>query len=305
MFNYEYWGNNIFPMKVNMALEEYLLSRSAKENVATVRFFNVPKDSIVLGYAQATDVVKKADSSFDLVRRVTGGSHVQFGPNCIAYSFTVPRDGSFRTYEDMRRFFAAKVADALVNLGVDSLEVDNKASTINVDNKVVASHAILWGVESALLHGLMIVDPYNVDKIFSRVALQQRKIGGKFYTEYSALKNIPPLSALLDGKAQKIDQKFKTEFVKNFVADEILKEVTDGRHSKRQVDDKVLDETSKIISQKRSAGPWVGRRKPPFTEDEIEEVPGEDLDGPLKKNLGYCLFMQVKNKDFKKMAERV
>ncbi len=304
MFDYEYYGNNVLSMKDNMVLEELLLKESAVRKVATVRFWNVPKDAVVLGYAQATDAVKKTDSSFDLARRITGGSHVQFGPNCFAYSFTVPRDGSFRNFEDMRKYFAEKVGNAFSNLGVESLKVDNGASTINVDNKVVASHAIIWGVQSALLHGLIIVDDYDVDKIFQRVFLQQRKIGGKIYSEYSALKNIPAMSRLLEEHVKSLPKEYKSKVVKKKLAGEMLKEVTNGRHANRAVDEPILAKANNLVSKTHVGERWLSLRKPPFTEKEIEEIPGSmPLDAPLKKDLGYCLYIEVKNKDFKKMAD--
>lgn len=305
MFNYEYYGNNILPMRTNMALEEFFTQHSAKTDAATVRFWNVPKDAVVLGYAQATDAIKKVDNSFDLVRRITGGSHVQFDPNCLAYTFTVPRDGSFSHYEDMRKYFAEKVTNAFVNLGIEAV-ADNKASTINVDNKVIASHAIFWGVNSALLHGLIIVNSYNVDKIFERVVLGQRKIGSKVYTEYSALKSIPTVSTLLESRSQNIKREFKTEFVKKTLAEEILKQVTEGKNVNKPVDEKVLHVAEEILIKNRGKEPWIKSRKPPFTKEEVEEIPGSmPLDRPLMKRLGYCLFIEVKDKDFKKMSEPV
>ncbi|MEM3212321.1 MAG: hypothetical protein QXR85_03365, partial [Candidatus Micrarchaeaceae archaeon] len=166
MFDYEYWGSGTFSINDNMALEEYMLERSLSSKVATIRFWNVEKDSVVIGYAEDKSNVKRIDSTFDLARRITGGSHVQFDRNCLAYTFTVPRDGSFSHFNDMRKYFAEKVQDALLNLGIDDVEADNRASTINVGGKVIASHAIFWGVESALMHGLMLIDHYDVDKIY-------------------------------------------------------------------------------------------------------------------------------------------
>lgn len=196
MFGYEYWGNGSFNAKVNMALEEYLLRR-ATQGKAQARFWTFSKDSVVLGYAQATDAVLKQDNSFDTVRRITGGSHVQTGKNIFAYTFAVPRDGSFRTFEDMRAYYADIVASGLMDLGIENVVVDNQASSVNVDDKVFAAHAIIWGVESALIHGLIVMNPYNMEKLAQRVVLKERKIGNKTYTEYNALKNIPTFSQFL------------------------------------------------------------------------------------------------------------
>ncbi|MBI2084825.1 MAG: lipoate--protein ligase family protein [Candidatus Aenigmarchaeota archaeon] len=303
MFNYEYWGRGVFPSQINMALEEFLIRRIAEEtkdkHLATVRFYSFAKDSIVLGYAQATDVLKKLDPSVDLTRRVTGGSHVQTGPNIIAYSFVVPRDGSFRDYEDMRAYFATQVANALSNIGVDAVDVDNKASTINVNGRVIASHAIWWGVKSALLHGLVHLTPYDVDKIASRVLLQRRKIGNSVYSEYDALRNLPTVSTELDGNAPPQTSPYA---LRGLVAEAILKEVTGGNYESRVINDAVIDRSMELLKQRYGVPRWINRHQPTFTRREVEEIPGEDLSGPLKRNLGYCLFLQVPDKDFKKMA---
>src|SRR3970282_91088 len=100
MFDYEYWGLGSFTAKMNMALEEFLLKRAANGR-AQFRFWDFSKDSVVLGYAQATDALKRKDNTFDIVRRITGGSHIQTGKNILCYTFAVPRDGSFNHFEDM------------------------------------------------------------------------------------------------------------------------------------------------------------------------------------------------------------
>ena len=129
MFDYEYCGNKVYKSHLNMAFEEYLLERAAKTSKASVRFYSFPKDSIVLGYAQDTDVIKKLDSNVELTRRATGGSHVQVGSNVLAYSFVVPRDGSFKNYSDMRTYYAESVANALIDLGLDNLKVRTTVMT--------------------------------------------------------------------------------------------------------------------------------------------------------------------------------
>ncbi len=303
MFDYEYWGTQDLPIASNMALEEYLLERSARQKAATIRFWNVSKDAVVLGYGESESAVKISDGSFDLARRITGGSHIQFDSNCLAYSFTVPRDGSFRYFEDMRKYYAEKIADAFQELGIEVSSVDNRASTINVEGKVVASHAIFWGVKSALLHGLMVISDYDVDRILERVALNGRKIGKHVYTEYSALKNIPPLSKLLDARMGGVDSRMKSAFAKRMIINEVLKQVTSGRYAGKEPADNVIDEARRMISKAHTGSPWVDRREPAFRKEQVDAIPGEELDGTLKTGLGYCLYSQVKDKDFARMAE--
>jgi lipoate-protein ligase A len=298
MFDYEYWGNRKFSGKINMALEELMLNKAAETKKAIIRFFSFPKDTIVLGYAQATDVLKTRE--IEVVRRATGGSHVQVGNNIIAYSFAVPRDGSFTNFEDMRKYYAEHIVNAFLSLGIDNVEADNEASTINIDGKVVASHAIIWGVNSALMHGLIIIDPYDADKLAKRVYLGTRVIGGKVYSEYNAIKNIPAISKILPELAENSNNRI--ESINKILAEVILNQVTNGKYENKVIDDKVIAESYYLLERRYGNIRWTNKHKPVFTEDEIEAIPGEELNGRLKKGLGYCLYLQVKDKDFKRMA---
>ncbi len=302
MFDYEYWQNGVHPASVNMALEEFFLKRA--EKTACVRVWSVPKDTGILGYSQDTDAIRNIDDGFSFVRRASGGSHIQMGPNILAYTATVPRDGTFKHYEDMGAYYAEKVGKALENLGVKDITVDNKASTVNAGGKVVANHAIVWGVNSGLLHGSVIIEPYDVDKLSQRLALGSRRIGNNVYSEYVALKNIPAVSKLLDSMTKGLNNQHRAEALKEIVGKEIIKTFTeDGDFKRKKIDNRVLSEAKNLINKKYGNQEWNNLKKPPFTKEEIEEIPGEKLDGPLKKDLGYCLYMHVKDKDFRKMAE--
>ena len=301
MFDYEYWGTNTLPISQNMAMEEYLLSRSAASKVATVRFWNAPKDSVVIGYGESKANIKHIDQSFDLARRITGGSHVEFDKACIAYSFTVPRDGSFKYFNDMRKYFADILVNSLEKLGVEDVYADNRASTVNVDQKVIASHAIFWGVDSALLHGLLLVDHYEVDKIFERMLLSERRIGRHTYSEYDALKSAPAASEIIK-KAQGLSGAERTDAVKRMIADVVLLEATSGAHKNIGVTEDVLKKASRLVSSTHSDSRWLDMRTPQYKKEEVDAIPGESLDGKLKENLGYCMYIEVDDRSFSRMT---
>ncbi|MBI2545498.1 MAG: lipoate--protein ligase family protein [Candidatus Aenigmarchaeota archaeon] len=303
LFAYEYWGNGAFSQHENMGIEQYLIERIGNQkpggNKAALRFYTFNKDSIVLGYAQATDVIRKLDSDFGLARRVTGGSHVQTGPNIIAYSFVVPRDGTFRHFEDMRKYYASHVAGALEDIGLSSIEVDNKASIINVGGRPIAGHAIYWGIKSAMLHGLIALTPYDVNKINSMVYLRSRMIGNETFTEYDALRNSPAVSTELNGSNPENGR------LRQLVGDAILRRVTEGDYTKMKVGDDVLRESLVLLRKRLGREKWVSEREPPLTTREVEEIPGEELAGNLRTGLGYCLYFAVEDKDFKKIAQPI
>ncbi len=283
MFNYTYWGNSSFPGNINMALEEYFVKLAAKEKTPSIRFFTFDKDTIVLSYGQATDALKNLDSNVELTRRLTGGSHVHNGPNILAYMFAIPRDGSFKNLTDMRAYYADIVGHAFQNLGINNVEVDNEACGVKIDEKVVASHAIFWGVESALLHGLVVLKPFDVEKIADSIWLKSRKIGKKFYTEESALRNIPVIMNQLKNFAPNANPEQKLHAVNELVAQEILKEATRNKYTKKTIDDKIISNLKPLLQEKYDKESWVIGRNPVFTKEEVEEIPGEELNGKLKE----------------------
>ncbi len=293
---------NTLTIKQNMSLEEYLLKRSAEKNVATIRFWNVDKDSAVIGYGESPENIKRIDGSFDIARRITGGSHVQFDKSCLAYTFTAPRDGSFKHFDDMRKYFAAYISDSLTDLGINDVYADNRASTVNIDKKVVASHAMFWGVDSALMHGLILIDHYDVEKIFERMLLSERRIGRNTYSEYYALKEAPAVMDLVASQANTKDHDAKVAHVKNALANEILSKVTSSKYKSIGIDGNVLSASENLVLKNHAGDRWFEQRAPPYQKSEVDAIPGEELEGALKKDLGYCMYIEVGNKEFSRMS---
>jgi len=307
MFDYTYWGFDSFPSNINMALEEHFVKLAASEKIPSIRFFTFDKDSIVLSYGQATDVLKKIDSGAEVTRRLTGGSHVQQGRNALSYMFAVPHDGSFKDLVDMRAYYAEIVANAFRNLGIENVEEDNRACGIKIDGRIAAAHAIFWGVESALLHGIIIVRPYDVEKIAQRVWLKSRKIHGKIYTEKDALRNIPAVADQLKNFAPNAKPEQKLWAVHQLVAEEILKEAAGEKFKRGNIRNELV-KLKPLLAEKYDRRAWIMKREPPFTEEEVQEIPGlygAPLDGRLLRNLPYCLWIEVKNREFKKMAKPI
>ncbi|MBI4018692.1 MAG: lipoate--protein ligase family protein [Candidatus Aenigmarchaeota archaeon] len=297
MFDYEYWGNSAFPATVNMALEEFMLKRAAETGKAMARFYSFPRDTVVLGYAQAHDALKTR--AINVVRRATGGSHVQTGPNILAYSFAAPRHG-FSGIEDLRSYYAGCIERAFVNLGIKNAEADNKASSVNIDGRLAAAHATIWGVDSGLIHGLIAVDPYDMQKLAQSIRLNTRIIHGKVYSEYDAIRNMPTISLLLPELAKAAPR--RTEALKIIIGNAILEEVSEGKHENKSVDERIIAAAYPLLEKRYGAQPWTNERTPVFSEDEIQEIPGEEINGPLKKGLGYCMYLQVQDHDFKIMT---
>ena len=290
--NWINFGRNSLPANINMALEEYSLQKSS-EGAGHIRFFDMPKDVIVLGYAQSPDVHKQ---SIDIVRRVTGGSHVLFSENTMAYSISVPRDGSFKNHQDMRKEFLGKIEASFRNLGIDAT-TDLQASATYVDDKIIAGHAMIWGVESALIHGLINITPFDMIKMEKYVKLKSRKIGSNLYSEKDVISKLPAVSDFI-----KKDKASKNEICRKILIKSIVSEVTSGKHENKSIDNIIINQSIPLLEKRYGKEVWNLKHNPEFSPEQIEEIPGEELKGNLKKDLGYCYFTQVKDSDFKEMA---
>ena len=310
MFDYHCLGHHTFDASFNLAMEEALYRKSSEENKAFLRFYSFPRDSIVYGYSQKTD--KLINGSLPYTRRMTGGTHIQVGPNTLAYSVIVPNPNENFGYlemEKMRAYYANRVARAFDELGLRHLDVDNNASTINFNDKVVASHAMFWGLKSAVFHGLVIINPYDAETMKQNIRLGYREINGKQYTEYSALKNIPALSSIDKGIWQE-EENPTTSIIKRFVCSAIARQVMETYHSPYPIENitlnpSVLAEAQNLLTTKYNTNEWLHWRDPVFTteKDLVQSIPGEELSGPLKLNQPYCMWLQVPDHKFKKMAD--
>jgi lipoate-protein ligase A len=299
MFNYIYLGYSTRSAEENLSLEEYYLLESEKTQNAYVRFYDFEKDTIVCGYAQAFDPIKKIDSSFSINRRTTGGSHIQVGKNSLAYSIIIPNNGQFKHMEDFRKYYSQKIADTLEELGIPDIEVDNNASTVMSDKKVIASHALRWNVKSGLLHGVVMITPYVMNILDQRVRLNERKIGNKFYSEFDALKNIPVLNDFINIDSSDKVKSLKFVFIKEFLNQLFRK--TDI--SKYDILTKDLIGAKSIGKDRFYSNDWIKERLNPFKEEDVLAIPGSELCGKLEENKGYCLYVEVPDKKFKYMTE--
>ncbi len=310
MYDYTYLGHHTFDAGLNLAIEEALYHRASKESRAFLRFYSFPRDAVVYGYAQQTDIL--LNGNLEYARRMTGGTHVQVGLNTLAYSVIVPNPneifGELQT-EKMRAYYAERVAGALDELGLHNIEVDNDASTINFDNKVVASHAMFWGIKSAVFHGIVIINPYDVELMKRNIRLGYREINGRRYTEYSALKNIPALSRIKDSLWYERSD-LTTQTIKKFVCSSIARHVMESDHAPYPVDNIQLDprlmaDAQSLHATKYNTKEWLNWRTPTFTleKDLVQIIPGEELAGPLKERQPYCLWLQVPDHKFKRMAD--
>lgn len=259
---YEDWGFATLPAPEQMALDASMLAYAADTGQACARFYDFPEDAVVFGYSQ------EPHGRPAVAHRVTGGSHIQVGPGTMAYSIAVPHD-RFAGVGDLRSFYAGVVADGLRDLGVEDVCVDHDASTICAGGRIIASHAIRWQADSALFHGLLLVEPYDVDAVGEQLPLRERTIQGERYTEYDALQNLASLTTALD----------REDGVKQAAGEAVWNALLDG-------------------GERRQRDPgWIRDRVPALDPEQVEAAPVEG-----EPEGAYCLFTQVPDHDFQRMA---
>lgn len=291
---FEFLRAEELPAITNMGIDDYMMHLSAESKLSLIRFYTV-HDAMGIGYAQRLKILMKGEPTFEVFRRPTGGSHVQVDSSTLMYTITAPRDQSFQNYKSMRTFFDERIAKGLTELGIHSAAAKVKSATIDIEGKVVGGDSMLWGKKSALLQGVLVVDSYDVEKISERMPLKSRIIDGEVYREFDALKNLPAISTFLNGN-QKQD-------AKELVADSILQRLTGGSYEEVKINGRILNEARKFVDKRYGRRSWLEKHEPTFTKDEIEESPGEELEGPLKTLDGYCFYVLVEDSDFVRMTE--
>jgi len=198
---------------------------------------------------------------------------------------------------------ATSAADGLRDIGI-SITIDPKSQTMQYENdgKVIGGYSTIWGIQKSQVHGLITISPYDAEKIKRRVFLKTWKIKGEFYSEYDALKIMPTVSSILNG-GKKFRNEVYTEELKKKVAEVITKKLTeDGSFKNENIFDKVVNESIELAREKHSQDEWVYRHLPTFKRNEVEKIPGSELDGPLEKERGYCLWLFVKPENFREMS---
>jgi hypothetical protein len=139
------------------------------------------------------------------------------------------------------------------------------------------------------------IRPYDVGKVAGRVSLGVRKVGNKFYPEAVALQNLATVSQTIPPKLARAD-------LKKIVAEAILRKVTGGKFRVAKIGKRVIHEALELQRRRYERVAWIKSCQPALGE-QIEKLPGEGLDGTLKRRTGYCLFSQVRDRDFKRMVQ--
>lgn len=266
MFNY--FGNGSHDMYTNMAAEEHMMSRVSREGIPGLRLFTFDEPGIIIGYRQANDVT----DDLPVTRRMTPGSHVIVGDNTLGYSFCVP--STSKDVGKIRAHFAGQLAYALNDLGYDAQE-DNKASAIKIDGKIVAGHSMSGIGGSTLLHGFLVISPYE-RKILDSVNFY-RSVKGDGNVERRALENIPIISASIPN-----------------ITKAILRRITDDEY------ETVIDPpTDNEIAKYRDEN-WQNNAFPHIKN--MERFPQEDPNSRLFERGKYCIWSNISDEDLSRMA---
>lgn len=297
---FEFWGIDEFSGTMNMGIDEYMTQCSSESNSSILRFYTV-RDAMGIGYGQRLKILKDKPE-FEIFRRITGGSQVQGDSSTLMYSLATPHE-TFESVRSLRTYIDERIAKGLRDLGISSAAADVDTATIDIDGKVVGGDSMIRGKKnefnenkSDLLQGILVINPYDVEKISKRMPLKSRIIDGEVYREYDALKNLPPISTCLDGVIK--------HDAMELVTDSILQRLTGGSYKEVKQNNGFLNEAKKFVDRRYGRRSWLENQKPDYEKGEIEESPGEELQGPLKTREGYCFYVLVKDPEFKIMAQK-
>lgn len=157
----------------NMALDEAVARRSAREDTGILRVYTFSQDGIVLPYRASINAVLDAQN-IDVTRRESGGAPMWCDQHVIGYSVALPADRS-EGFEAMHQKFGAYIADALESFGVNNIRVGDtyylKIGTLPI---VGNAHRKTAGPEGYhLYHGIIPLSHWDHREIDRRLQLRQ------------------------------------------------------------------------------------------------------------------------------------
>ena len=228
---------------VNMALDEYILERSAETGEAFLRVYGFEKPAFVPSRHTSVEEIDSAVSNgYDFTRRETNGSTIPCLENGLAYSVAYPVNEFPDTVFEDRAGPALK--DALTAAGVseEDLDVCLEHDAIRyggmetpegvAQGKTIAGSSLWRNGGSVMSHGVVAVEPWDAEFLEQNMALRDG--------EKAFIQDLPSVNETGHGS-----EELSSALVESF---------TDGEHVPFEPDS---SEVSRLLEEKYRNFDWI------------------------------------------------
>ena len=244
----------------NLAIDEYLLKETTKNDNKVVRIYDFEKPSVILARNESFEDIKNIESNYEYTRRDSGGSVIFCDENALFYSVIMPNKENKFPERLHRDFFGPKIAKVLERSGVEKKKIGvGEHFSVRINGKTVSGNSQRKKKGGILYHGVLALESWDVEKLDQIIELREKE--GE--TEYDFIEKLP---GLYDHSQKSIE--------KEDVASYLIQEFTEGDYKKTELSGRDKKEISKLVDEKYGNQEWIKNGK---------------LDTEsLKKNQGFC-----------------
>ena len=281
MANFEYWGLDRESSPQTQISTDYLMmNRCSETGMPVLRMYCYPEETIVLGRHQHPSIIREGKS--DTIRRYTGGTATLEKPDdlCWAVAFPIAPNGHKNPLAG-KTYYGNKVAKSLSYPGFAAVS-DPASSTIQINGRVVGGYATCMKEGIALIHGNIVITPFDAEKIDRTIHLRERVVRNITYAEKDAIDRIPALSKRKNGISM------------TDVAEKLLDSMTGGFYIQNTPNSSAVKELETF----HRTDDWVldGRHV-----DNVVAL-GEESFRRMLNRTGHCFYCEVGDDDFAMMA---
>ncbi|MGC8687431.1 MAG: lipoate--protein ligase family protein [Candidatus Micrarchaeia archaeon] len=260
-----YFGYDTEEAATNMAVDEVLEGIAAATGHTFLRFYDTPRNAIVLSISDHPSVIKGSDEKIEISRRITGGKPIFLGSNTLSYSIEGSIDliageskGSMLSNPNiLHNVLGTHILEALkkvTGLGSDRMALGDVYS-VTVDGKPIVGHAQHLSAKSFIYHGVIAIDKWDAEFIKQRLVLRE----GDF-ERISSLPYVKEFSSL------------DTQTLKRMIIEEMIK-TFDLKSINAKEKNVVMERAKELRANVYANSKWVLRS-----------------DEGLKKNATFCFL---------------
>ncbi|MGC8587049.1 MAG: lipoate--protein ligase family protein [Candidatus Micrarchaeia archaeon] len=258
-----YFGYDTLSAADNMAIDELLEEKAGATGNLYLRFYDTPKNAIVLSISDHMKVIARDTSDAELSRRISGGKPIFLGKGTLSYSIEGPlsvlgsKQTRFGNPNAIHQMLGPHLAEALrrvAGLSSDRLTL-GEVYSINIDGKPVAGHAQHINASSFIYHGVMAIEKWDAEYISERLRLREG--------DYEKLDSLPYIKQFVNGSTESLKQNIIDSMKQTF-------EIVPMNQAERS---EIMQRSEKLAAEKYSSSGWVMR-----------------TDDGMKENSTFCLL---------------
>src|SRR3989338_3800385 len=237
MKNYVYLGDHEFDPYTNLAIDETLLERT-KSGIVYLRIYSFSAPVMILAYSESPSDLKLdyiRGQGINVARRLSAGSVMYCDQKSLCYSL-IGRQENMRYPNEIHREYGGKIKDVLSKImGCDIYIGEHFSLRTRQDaTGIIAGHGIKLGSGSYLYHGIIAVQPWNLNLLNSSIVLSEE--------ELTVIPQLPYVN-----------------MPRTVIIENLLRGLTDDKHTMtgREEFNEIILAARKLASEKHGKDHWI------------------------------------------------